>query len=164
MEDCDRVQGKRGGFNHPLGSVILRGACGKGRNNQPDSGNQTRHAPCVVPAHSAVEIATMPIVRDLLERHASRERVKGFINDRAGFGDTVNVVLPFICGQARIAKLPDKIRGSLNTLRELRNKLVHEGLSGKSVSAQQAAEGLCATVFGVEHARYAGPKLRAWLT
>jgi hypothetical protein len=118
----------------------------------------------IVPAQSAVEVNTMPIIRELLEHHASADHVKRFMGDRLTFGNVVNIVLPFMCGQAAIPKLPDKIRGSLNTLRGIRNDLVHEGLGGDRVTAQQAAEGLCAAVFGCEYTRFVGPKLRAWLT
>jgi hypothetical protein len=117
----------------------------------------------VVPAQSAVEINIMPIIRELLERHASTGIVKRFMGDRLTFGNVVNIVLPFMCGQAGIPKLPDKIRGSLNTLRGIRNDLVHQGLGGDKITAQQAAEGLCAAVFGCEYAKFAAPKLRKWL-
>jgi hypothetical protein len=118
----------------------------------------------IVPAQSAVEVSTMPIIRELLEHHASVNHVKRFMGDRLTFGNVVNIVLPFMCGQAGIPKLPDKIRGLLNMLRDIRNDLVHEGLSGGKVTAKQAAEGLCAAVFGCEYAKFVGPKLRAWLT
>jgi len=117
----------------------------------------------IVPAQSAVEISTMPIIRELLMRHASADHVKRFMGDRLTFGNVVNVILPFVAGQAGIPKLPNKVRGSLNTLRRIRNELVHEGLGGNRITAQQAGEGLCAAVFGSEYARFAGPKLKAWL-
>ncbi len=117
----------------------------------------------IVPAQSAVEITTMPIIRELLMRHASADHVKRFMGDRLSFGNVVNVILPFMSGQAGIPKLSDKIRGSLNILRRIRNELVHEGLGGSKITAQQGAEGLCAAVFGSEYAKYAAPKLRAWL-
>lgn len=117
----------------------------------------------IVPAQSAVEISTMPIIRELLERHASISNVKNFMGERLSFANVVNVLLPFMCGQAAIPKLPDKIRDSLSTLRAIRNNLVHRGLGGNEVTAGQAAEGLCAAVFGCEYARFVGPKLKAWL-
>jgi hypothetical protein len=105
----------------------------------------------------------MPVVRELLERHASVEHVKGFMGDRLTFGNVINVVLPFVCAQAGIPKLPEKIRISLNKLRKLRNTIVHSGTGGDKITAQQVAEGLCAAVFGFEYVRYARPKLLAWL-
>jgi len=117
----------------------------------------------IVPAQSAVEISLMPVIRELLERHASVRHVKGFIGDGLTFGNVVNVVLPFVCGQAGIPKLPEDIRGSLNRLRGLRNSVVHSGTGSDKITAQQAAEGLCAAVFGFEYVRYARPRLLAWL-
>lgn len=113
----------------------------------------------IVPAQSALEISLMPVVRELLLRHASVDNVNGFMGDRLTFGNAINVILPFLCAQAGLRKLPDKIRGSLNKLRDLRNDIVHEGTGGKSITAQQAAEGLCAAVFGFEYVRYVAPEL-----
>jgi hypothetical protein len=117
----------------------------------------------IVPAQSAVEISLMPLIRELLERHASAAHVKGFMGDRLTFGNAINVVLPFVCGQARLPKLPEQIRTALNKLRKLRNTVVHSGTAGESITAFQAAEGLCAAVFGFEYMRYAKPRLLAWL-
>lgn len=117
----------------------------------------------IVPAQSAVEISTTPIIRELLEHHASINNVKNFMSDRLSFANVVNVLLPFMCGQAGVPKLPDKIRDSLSTLRGIRNNLVHRGLGANKVTARQAGEGLCAAVFGCEYARFAAPRLRAWL-
>jgi hypothetical protein len=117
----------------------------------------------IVPAQSAVEISLMPVVRELLERHASVDHVKGFMGDRLTFGNVVNVVLPFVCGQAGLPKLPEKIRISLNQLRRLRNTVVHSGTGSEKITAQQAAEGLCAGAFGLEYVKYARPRLLAWL-
>ena len=117
----------------------------------------------IVPAQSAVEISLMPVVRGLLERHASIDHVKGFMGDRLTFGNVINVILPFVCGQAGIPKLPEKVRTSLNKLRKLRNAVVHSGTGSDKITPQQAAEGLCAAVFGFEYVRYARPRLLAWL-
>jgi hypothetical protein len=97
----------------------------------------------IVPAQSAVEIGLMPVVRELFERHASVQHIKGFMGDRLTFGNVINVVLPFVCGQAGIPKLPEEIKISLNKLRKLRNTIVHSGTGGHDITAQQAAEGLC---------------------
>ena len=117
----------------------------------------------IVPAQSAVEVSLMPLIRELLERHASAGHVNNFMGDRLTFGNVINVVLPFMWGQARIPKLPEKIRTSLNKLRKLRNAIVHSGTGGNKIASQQAGEGLCAAVFAFEYVRYARPKLRAWL-
>ncbi len=117
----------------------------------------------IVPAQSAVEIALMPLARALLERHAAQDLVKQFTTGRLTFGNVLNIFLPFVSGQAGIPKLPDKIRGSLNKLRKKRNLLIHHGTVDANVTAQDAAEGLCAAVFGAEYVRYVKPKLLGWL-
>jgi len=117
----------------------------------------------IVPAQSAMEISLMPVIRELLERHASRDHAKGFMGDRLTFGNAIKVILPFVCGQAGLPKLPEKIRISLNKLRKLRNTIVHSGTGCDKTTSQQAVEGLCAAVFGFEYVRYAKPKLLAWL-
>ena len=58
-----------------------------------------------VPAQSAVEIGLMPVVRELLEGHASVDHVKGFMGDRLTFGNVINVLLRFVCGQAGLPGL-----------------------------------------------------------
>jgi hypothetical protein len=117
----------------------------------------------IVPAQSTVEISLMPVIGELLERHASVSHVKGFMGDRLTFGNVVNVLLPFVCGQAGLPKLPETIRTSLNKLRKLRNAIVHSGTGSNRITSQQAAEGLCAAVFGFEYVKYARPKLIEWL-
>jgi len=117
----------------------------------------------IVPAQSAVEITLMPVARALLESQASQNLVRQFTTDRLGYGDVLNIFLPFVCAQSGISKLPEKIIRSLNRLRGKRNKLVHRGTVAANVSTLDAAEGLCAAVFGVEYVRYARPKLIAWL-
>jgi hypothetical protein len=117
----------------------------------------------IVPAQSVVEIALMPIIRELFERHASVRHVKEFMGERLTFGNVVNVLLPFICGQAEVPKLPETIRTSINKLRRLRNAVVHSGTGDNKITSQQAAECLCAAVFGLQYVRYVKPTLRAWL-
>jgi hypothetical protein len=117
----------------------------------------------IVPAQSSVEISLMPLIREMLERHASVTHVRGFMGDRLTFGNVINVMLPFVCGQAGIPKLPDNVRASLNKLRKLRNSIVHSGIGTKGVTVEQASEALCAAVFGFEYVRYVKPRLLAWL-
>lgn len=113
----------------------------------------------IVPAQSAVEIALMPVIRELLERHSSVDHVKGFMGDRLTFGNVINVVLPFMCAQAGVPKMPSALRGALNKLRQLRNDLVHKGERRASISKLESGEALCAAVFGFEYAKYARPQL-----
>lgn len=65
----------------------------------------------IVPAQSAVEISLMPVIRELLERHASIDHVKGFMGDKLTFANVINVVLPFMCAQASVPEMPIAVRG-----------------------------------------------------
>ena len=80
------------------------------------------------PSQSAVEISLMPLLAELLERHASADNVKSLIEGGSlTYGHSLNVLLPFLCAQAGVPVLPEEIRGALNRLRKLRNELVHRG-------------------------------------
>jgi hypothetical protein len=50
-------------------------------------------------------------------------------------------------------QLPDHIRGSLNRLRGLRNRVAHGGMPETPIPRSDAAECLCAAFFGVEYVR-----------
>ena len=56
----------------------------------------------IVPAQSAAEISLMPIVRELLEHHASVDYVERFMGDRLTSGNVINIMLLFLSGQAKI--------------------------------------------------------------
>jgi hypothetical protein len=112
----------------------------------------------ILPAHSAVEVAMMPLVRDGLERHLPRQRAQDFTRGLR-YSSALNVVLPLLCKLAAVPPLSEPIREELNRLRELRNRVVHKGTNENSVEAKMAAELLCAAVFGFEYVRYARPLL-----
>jgi hypothetical protein len=116
-------------------------------------------APSLVFAQSAVEISMMPAIAMRLRRHASQEQVKRFVVDSLTYSYALNVVLPYICGELGIVKLPDPIRGALNKLRKQRNKIIHEGVKAAAISHEDTAEGLSAAAFGFEYMRYALPHL-----
>ena len=117
----------------------------------------------IIPAQSAVEISLMPLIRELFVRHASAGKVKAFVGDRLSFSNAVDVILPFVSGQAGIAKLPEPIGLALAKLRGLRNRIAHQGHGGSKITSKEAGEGLCAAVFTFEYVKYARPKLLAWL-
>lgn len=117
------------------------------------------YAPALVFAQSAVEISMMPAIAMRLRRHASQEHVKNFVVDALTYSYALNVVLPYLCGELGISKLPDGIRGALNKLRKQRNKIIHEGTKAASISHEDAAEGLSAAAFGFEYMRYVAPLL-----
>jgi hypothetical protein len=116
-------------------------------------------APSLVFAQSAVEISMMPAIAMRLRRHASQEQVKRFLVDSLTYSYALNIVLPYICGELGIAKLPDLIRSALNRLRKRRNKIIHEGVKAAGISHEDTIEGLSAAAFGFEYMRYALPSL-----
>jgi hypothetical protein len=121
------------------------------------------NARVIVPAQSAVEVALMPVIHQLLERHSSKSNVERFMGDRLTFGDVINVFLPFLCAQADIPTMTEDIRGAMTKLRKLRNDLVHEGKRRASITTGEAIEALAAAVFAFEYVKFARPQLLARL-
>jgi hypothetical protein len=119
------------------------------------------YAPTLVFAQSAVEISMMPLIRQKLRRHASGENVTNFMRDSLTYSHALNVVLPYLCGEAGLARLPDDVRGSLNKLRKKRNDIIHEGTKAAAITPADAMEGICAAAFGFEYMGYVAPTLPA---
>lgn len=117
------------------------------------------YAPSMVFAQSAVEISMMPRIEQRLRRHASGEHVKRFMRNSLTYSYALNVVLPYLCGEAGLARMPDAVRGALNKMRRKRNDIIHEGAETVAVTAADAMEGLCAAAFGFEYMRYVAPAL-----
>ena len=113
-----------------------------------------QHGPALVFAQAAVEIAMMPLIAAKFRKYASADNLKSFMNDALSYSHALNVMLPFLCGQSAIAKMPDEVRGSLNRLRKLRNNIIHEGIRSDSIPNERVAEGLCAAMFGFEYVRF----------
>ena len=66
---------------------------------------------------------------------------------------------PNLCSAPGIPVLNSEIRGQLNRLRKLRNEIVHDGAPRKEVEPNQAAELICAAVFGFYYARFGENRL-----
>ena len=112
------------------------------------------YAPAMVFAQSAVEIALMPILSKRLKLRVGLERVNAFMRDALTYGHALNVILPYMCGEIGIAPMPDAVRGALNRLRSLRNRIIHEGVKSSEISAEETTEGITAAAFGFEFTRY----------
>jgi hypothetical protein len=124
-----------------------------------DAAAKRDYAPALVFAQSAVEISMMPMIEQNFTKHASERRVKSFMRDSLTYNHALNVVLPYLCGEARTAQMPKVIRLALNKLGEKRNKIIHAGTKAAAISAEDAMEGLCAAAFGFEYIRYISPAL-----
>lgn len=110
-----------------------------------------RYHGSLLAAHSAVEARLHRMIADFLQNVASKDNVKGFLKSRAGYGDQLNVLLPALLSSTKAPKLPDHIRGSLNRVKDLRNDLAHANITTDSISKNDAAEALCAAVFGIRY-------------
>jgi hypothetical protein len=114
-----------------------------------------KHWNVILPAYVAFEIALIRIVESAMEQRLSKGIISDFAKDGLTSSIALNVILPLLCDASNVKRLPDSIRGELNRLRKLRNKLVHDGLAKDAVSKPLASEMLCAAVFGFEYLRYA---------
>ena len=117
------------------------------------------YEPSMVFAQSAVEISMMPVIKQKLRRYASADHVENFMKDSLTYSHALNVVLPYMCAEIGVRKMPDDVRGALNKMRRKRNDIIHEGAKAAAVSSEAAMEGLCAAAFGFEFMRYVGPRL-----
>ncbi len=108
----------------------------------------------IVPAHAAAEISITPVVRSILQQHASKPSVERLIRQELSFSSILNVILPLICVLVGTKPLPDEIRGDLNKLRNLRNDFVHKGVLPANLNPKEVRRLLCAAVFAFEYARY----------
>lgn len=113
----------------------------------------------ILSAHIAFELEAISLVRAALERFASRSKVRDFIERELTLANAINVILPNICGREHIPVLSDDLRGALNQLRELRNRIVHEGLADTDISENVACRMLFAAMFGFEYTRFVRKQL-----
>jgi len=113
------------------------------------------YAPSLVFAQSAIEISMMPLIESRFRLHVPRKKVKRFTN----YGRALNVVLPYLCGEAGLAQMPTSVHNALERLREKRNKIIHDGTKAAAITPADAMEGLCAAAFGFEYMRYVRARL-----
>jgi hypothetical protein len=117
------------------------------------------YSPAMVFAQSAVEISVMPAIARRLQRHASNDAVSEFVKGNLSYGHALNIVLPYLCGELAIPKMPDSVRGPLNRLRRRRNEIIHSGVRSQEILYDEAVAGITAAVFGFEYMRFAAPLL-----
>jgi len=120
-----------------------------------DSAAAGDYAQCLVFAQSAVEISMMPLIERRFMLHAPKKAVRRFTN----YYRALNVALPYLCGEAGAARMPDSVLDALNKLREKRNDIIHEGPKVAAITPDEAMEGLCAAAFGFEYLRYGAQRI-----
>jgi hypothetical protein len=111
------------------------------------------YSPGLVFAQCAIEISMMPFIEDIFAAHAPQKAVRRFTS----YYRALHVILPYLCGQASIAKMPDSVLSALEKLRDKRNQIIHKGAT--ALTYKDATEGLCAAAFGFEYMRYVKSKL-----
>ena len=112
-------------------------------------------APSMVFAQSAVEISMMPLIESKFSLHVPEKKVKRFTN----YSRALNVILPYLCGEAGLPQMPVAVHDALESLRDRRNAVIHKGAKVAAVTPENAMEGLCAAAFGFEYVRYVRPIL-----
>jgi hypothetical protein len=112
----------------------------------------------IIPANTAVEMAIVPLVRQAL-RHHLPSTCKDEAQYRQSYFQALNVSLPLLSKIAAVPMMPEPIFRELNSLRSLRNDMVHEGFGDKAVDESRAAQLLCASLFGLAYVRFARPRL-----
>ena len=114
---------------------------------------QGRYAAEIIPANVAVESILSRILSGILLKFASRDNVRNFLENSATYGHQLNVVLPLVTSVMKLPTLPAHIRGLLNRLRDLRNQLAHDGKLETALDQNEAADLLCAALFGFRYMR-----------
>lgn len=120
-----------------------------------DSAAAREYEPALVFAQSAVEISMMPLIESRFELYVPHKKVKRFTN----YSRALNVILPYLCGEAGLAQMPAVVLDALDRLKDRRNKIIHRGAKAAAIKSEDAMEGLCAAAFGFEYMRYVGPTL-----
>jgi hypothetical protein len=114
----------------------------------------------VIPANVAVESTLKRLLMSFLDKtDISTKRVEGFLDDGATYSHQLNVLLPALLSFTDAPLLPDHIRGLLNQLRKLRNKMAHSGGLGEPIGKDDAAEYICAALFGFRYFNLIEPAL-----
>jgi hypothetical protein len=113
----------------------------------------------IVPANVAAEASLGPVMTSFFARFASKEHVERMLTNGATYSDQTNVLLNVVSEVLGVPRLPDEIRGILNRLRKLRNKLAHEGACPPQ--GREDAAGFLAAALGlVRYSSVLGSKLQ----
>jgi len=109
-----------------------------------------RYQSMVVPANVAVESSLSPVLAEWLSAFASRDHTQDFLTNAATYSRQLNVLVPIVAFMVDAPRMPDHLRGDLNSLRGLRNALAHTGTCD-SLDAKRAAQLLTSSIFGMRY-------------
>lgn len=118
-----------------------------------------RNHAAIVPANVAVELRLHHLLAELLDGVASRDHIESLLEQGATYSHQLNVLLPSYLRFTNAPHLPDCIRGLLNRLRKLRNRMAHNGKLKEPVGDNEVTEYLCAALFGVHYLDFVRPIL-----
>ena len=109
----------------------------------------------IIPANIAAEAAISKAVFDgiSIAKVTSKDNLEEFLAKAATYSHQLNVVLPLLARLFGVPLLDAQIRGLLNRLRSLRNKLAHTGTLPHPLTQNDAAELLVAATFGFHYGR-----------
>ncbi|MEU9510435.1 hypothetical protein AB0D32_29615 [Micromonospora sp. NPDC048170] len=108
----------------------------------------------IVPASVAVESKLGSVLHAHFRQFAGREKVERFLQDAATFSYQLSPLLPAVMSGTGAPELPEEVAGMLSWLRNIRNKVAH---SHAAVSREQAADAVCASLFGFRYLASYGP-------
>ena len=93
----------------------------------------------------------MVILNDYFNMYAGRDRVGDMLSSVATYSHQLNVLLPMFAEYEKFPPLPDHIRGHLNKLGQLRNRLAHEGHIASGLTKIKVSNYICAAPFGLSY-------------
>jgi len=120
-----------------------------------------RYRAVILPAYMAFELRLTSLVEEAIKNSISTVAATIFRNEQHSSSLSLNVIVPLLADLARAKQMPAEIRGKINSLRKLRNYIIHEGVAHTAVSKDTAQQFLCASVFGLEYLRYLRKRLFA---
>ena len=124
-----------------------------------DAFTQKRYARIVIPANVFVETLTRSVLSEVMTKTLPRERVDEFLSNAASYSCQVNVLLPIFATFLALQPMPEKVRGTLNRLRKLRNNVAHGRDQDIEITKHEAAELLCAALLGSSYCLYVQSQL-----
>lgn len=125
-----------------------------------ESYTQNDYVRMLVSANVAVEAMLSPFIASVLDKVTSLQNAKQFLDNAATYSHQLNVLLPLILFRTSLPRMTDALRGRLNRLRDLRNQVAHNGATKKPLLPHEAAEMVCAGLFGFQYLKILAAKYK----